>query len=52
MNDIEKDAQKQATMTKAGMLAEIGGEEFVLALTEAYLAGVEKGQRLAAQGAA
>lgn len=32
-------------------LAGIAGEEFVLAVMDAYLAGVEKGKTMAAQGA-
>lgn len=39
------------TTAAASALAEIAGEEFVLAVTAAYMAGLEKG-KAAAQGAA
>ena len=50
MNDIEK-AALQSAMTKAAELANATSESFVLAVTAAYMAGMEAG-KLAAQGAA
>ena len=46
----EKDI-KQATIIKGAELAEKYGEDFILAVTAAYMAGIEAG-KLAAQKAA
>ena len=46
MNSIE-----QATVSMGFDLAEQYGEDFILAITAAYKAGIEKGMQLAAKSA-
>lgn len=47
MQDTEQKALA-GTIDHASELAEIAGEEFVIAITAAYLAGLEKGRKEAA----
>ena len=47
MQDTEKKALV-GTTDRASDLAQIAGEEFVIAITAAYMAGLEKGKRDAA----
>ena len=47
MQDTEKKTLT-GTIDRASELAEIAGEEFVIAITAAYLAGLEKGRKEAA----
>ena len=50
MLDIEN-IIRPGTVTAASALAETAGEEFVLAITAAYMAGLEKGKQLASSAA-